>query len=226
MRIKLIKFAMVLLLVSVSSAWGDEQSQSRESGSVEGKVIDGRTEQPIANATVTAWPEEGSAARLISAATDRQGKFVLEGLSTGRYEIAASKEQDWYPDTGVAAFQAGFERLPGVLVQGGEIVHNVTIRLAKGGRVVGMVVDAQSQQPVVNAQLRLSRADIPKLWISKGPDERGHFEFVIPDAAFLLEVSAPGYHGWSFSQTRPNGRAVLQVRPESTETLTILLGKE
>ncbi len=158
MRIKLIEFAIVVLLVSVGSALGYGQDLSRESGSIEGKVVDAGTERPIANATVTAWPEEGSAAKLVSADTDEQGKFVLEGLPAGQYEIAAAKEQEWYPDTGVSALGHDFVSLPKVVIHGGKIVHDVIVRVEKGGRVAGTVFDAQTHEPIVNSQLRSGRS--------------------------------------------------------------------
>lgn len=222
-----IKLSVIrLLLVSISAALGDGQTLSSGSGTVEGKVIDEQTEQPIANATVTAWPEEGSAAKLIDALTDTGGKFVLEGLPAGPYEIAAAKELDYYPDTRELALGRGFGSLPKVLIQGGEIVHDVIIRLKKGGRLVGTVLDAQTHEPIANSELRVSRVNKPKRWTSVDPDERGYFQVVVPSADLQLEVSAPGYRKWTLVEAQPNGRNVLRVNQGSTERLTIQLEKE
>jgi hypothetical protein len=200
MRIKLRVIAMLLACVSAALGAGPLSSRS---GSLERKLIDEQTQQPITNATVTAWPEEGSAGKPFNTLIDTRGKFVLEGLPVGAYEIAAAKEQDYYPDTGDVALRSDFGSLPKVLIQGGGIVHDVIVGLEKGGRLAGTVLDAQTHEPVRNSELRLSRVNKPKLWTSINPDERGYFQIVVPSADLQLEASAPGIvNGLSLRRNR------------------------
>jgi hypothetical protein len=196
-------------------------------GGIEGKVVDDQSGLPLAGARIMAEPDAAAdGGKPFQTATDETGSFLLKELPPGPYVVAASKEQDYYPNTDAAAFAADLTALPRVLVRGGAVVHGVGIRLQKGGRLLGTILDYTTGEPVIASRILLSRADNPKLWISTGPDTHGNFAFVIPCQDFLMAVSAPGYSTWNLNRNQPTGPSVLRLKPESTEKLIIRLERE
>jgi hypothetical protein len=222
MKLRLLPaLALLVVLAALSVALQSDQTIPAGFGAVAGEVIDARTRKPIADATVVAERDdiEGSS-KVPHATTDEEGKFFLSEVPPGRYVMAASKEQDYYPDIDNAAFAVDLAALPKVSVRAGQVTGGVVVPVEKGGKLLGVIQDSRTRAPVVSALIRVSRVDNPKLWLRTGPDIHGHFELVIPDCPFNLEVTAAGYRRWTFDQ---KGREVLQVKPETTKELLILL---
>ena len=72
-------------------------------GSIEGRVVDASSGEPIAKATVIAEPDDPPAAgKLAHTLADDGGKFFLD-LAPGSYVIAGSNQQDFYPNVDNAA---------------------------------------------------------------------------------------------------------------------------
>ncbi|HEY6766412.1 MAG TPA: carboxypeptidase-like regulatory domain-containing protein [Candidatus Sulfotelmatobacter sp.] len=217
------------LLLSLSASNAAPQSEERISpgfGAVAGQVVDSRTRQPVAEATVVAERDDIEGAdKIPHATTDAEGKFFITDVIPGRYVIAASKEQDNYPDADSAAFAADLAALPKVSVREGEVTRAITVPIEKGGKLRGVVIDSQTHAPVVQSLIRLTRVDNTKLWLRTGPDINGHFQLVVPARPFYLEVSATDYRSWTFAGNG-RGKEPLQVEPEATRELTVLLEKE
>jgi hypothetical protein len=225
MSSKLTSLMLCLCVGALGTPWPQNTPDTIGVGIVEGKVLDWTTGRPVPEARVTAEPddvESGRSGKVRSAVTDDAGSFLLD-LAPGSYVIAASKEQDYYPDTDTAAFASHLEALPKVSIHEGQVIRNIAVRLEKGARLIGTISDEQTNQPIVGSRIRLSRADNPKLWIETGPDTHGYFKFVIPSLPFRVEVFAPGYQNWTFKGQISGAPGVLQVKPETTFELPVVL---
>jgi len=186
-------------------------------GIVQGRVIDERGD-PLPDAKVYAEPVEGngSTGKLRFAISKQDGGFTLDEVATGINVICGSKEEALFPDTGAAAFALNLNALPRVRVQEGRVTPDVTVQLTKGGKLTGSISDSFNGQPVAASRIRLSRIDDPRLFVATGPDEAGHFEFVVPSKPFRLQVTAAGYR--SYEHAGP-----LLVEAASTKEITVQL---
>jgi hypothetical protein len=187
-------------------------------GTVQGRVIDEHGE-PLPGAKVYADPVEVKDVRIGKMRffiTKDDGTFTLEQVVPGLNLICASKEEALFPDTGAAAFAVNLEMLPRVRVEQGKLTAGVTVQLTKGGKLSGSISDSLSGQPVTDSRIHLSRIDDPRLFVSTGPDETGHFEFVVPSKPFRLQVTASGY------RTHEHVGEIL-VERASTKEITVRL---
>jgi hypothetical protein len=217
---------MTFLVAGAISAGPSEQRTSPGLGAVEGRVVDTQTERPVPGARVILEPDDAPASgKLMSVLSDAQGNFYANDVSPGKYVVPAAKEDENYPNADHAAFAADLTALPRVLVREGEVTRGVVIRMEKGGKLLGLVLDAQTRQPMVASRIRLTRIDDPRLWIEAGPDETGHFQFVVPTRPFRLVVSAPGYRTWNFRGGGEGQSEVLLLKPESIQNVPVMLEK-
>jgi Outer membrane protein beta-barrel family/Carboxypeptidase regulatory-like domain/TonB-dependent Receptor Plug Domain len=74
-----------VLLLSLFCA----EAPAQEEASVSGRVVDGRTRQPLAFVTVTLTTDPDGDA-VTGALTDEDGRFVVAGLAQGRYTVGTS----------------------------------------------------------------------------------------------------------------------------------------
>jgi len=216
------------LFAAFGVALQSDQSIRPGFGAVAGQVIDAQTKKPVAAATVVAERDDAQGpSKVPHAFTDEEGQFFINDVPPGKYVIAASKEQDNYPDADSAAFAADLAALPKVSIQEGQVTRGVVVPVEKGGKLIGVILDSKTRKPIVSSLIRLSRVDNTKLWLRTGPDINGHFELVVPGRPFYLEVSAAGYRPWTFDRSGLNrANEVLEVKPESTRELVVLLEKE
>lgn len=190
-------------------------------GTVQGKVVD-ELGKPLSGVKVyaeTVKAEGAPTGKLLFVLTNENGDFTLDHVFAGENVICASKEEAFYPDTGTAALATDLSALPRVDVEEGKLTPNITVRIIKGAKLTGSILDAVSGEPVKDSRLRLTRGDDPRLYISTGPDEQAHFEFVVPSKPFRLEVTASGYKTWRSSD---NGGIIL-AEPESIKEFSIQL---
>jgi len=220
--------SIILLLLSPLTQPGQLPSETRflaqgrsGYGAVQGKVVD-ELGKPLPGAKVYAEPvktEDAPTGKLLFVTTDENGDFTLEHLVTGENVICASKEEAFYPDTGTAALATDLSALPRVHVEESKLTPSITVRLIKGGKLTGSILDALSGHPVKDSRIRLTRGDDPRLYISTGPDEQAHFEFVVPSKPFRVEVTASGYKTW---RSGDNGGIII-AEPESIKEFSIQL---
>jgi 5-hydroxyisourate hydrolase-like protein (transthyretin family) len=190
-------------------------------GAVRGKVVD-ELGKPLSGVKVYAEPvkaEDALTGKLLFVTTNENGDFTLEQVVTGENVICASKEEAFYPDTGAAVLATDVSALPRVHVEEGKVTPSVTVRISKGGKLIGSILDSLSGQPVKDSRIRLTRGDDPRLYMSTGPDEQARFEFVVPSKPFRLEVTASGYKTW---RSDDHGGPIL-AEPESTKEFSIRL---
>ncbi|HMS18160.1 MAG TPA: carboxypeptidase-like regulatory domain-containing protein, partial [Planctomycetota bacterium] len=120
----------------------------------------------------------------LTAVTDENGRFVLEGALEARYQITT--------------IARGYQRHSGTGANAGD--QDVLIPLTPSARISGTCVDSQTGLPVKTFQLVLSPTPDPQYFPIQGrqnfEDEEGKFVFTdarIGDA--YLVARAPGYAG-------------------------------
>jgi len=190
-------------------------------GAVQGKVVN-ELGKPLPGAKVFADPVDVKnvpIGKLRFTTTNDDGDFTLEHVVPGVNLVCAAKEEAFYPDTCAAALATDLSALPRVRIEDGKLTRGVKVRLSKGGKLRGRILDSRTGQPLKNSRIHLSRSNDPRLYISAGPDEKARFEFVIPSKPFRVEVSASGYKTWNSDH---HGGAIL-VQAESTKEITIRL---
>lgn len=112
--------------------------------SVSGVVMtDGDSPQPVRFASVVM--SEGLLSVPRTVVSDEEGRFTITGLPEGHYTVTTQKPA-WVPlasgvRTGQAIGQGGMSQGPGVpvTVKAGEAVRGLTLRMAKGGVISGIV---------------------------------------------------------------------------------------
>lgn len=167
-------------------------------GGIEGKILDA-TDHPVGHAEVYATNKERPTGRQAMTYTDMNGNFYLRRVLAGTNMVHVSNEAAGYPDTYFAFFDQGPEARPEVSVQAGLVTRGLIVRLgAKGGTLLGKVLDARSQRPVVNATIILTRRDNAKNYFSTGPEyPDATFHILVPPVRFTMRVLAAGYEDWS-----------------------------
>lgn len=140
-----------------------------EAGIIEGRVIDAATRKPAVNLVVSM---QGLDNGWQQTRTDKQGRYRLQSLLAGKYNVWANS-----PDRTCAAIDS-------IAVAAGETKQAPDIELVEGGWLEGRVVDAESGKPLSkNAEGRALRIGMygpsrPKSGAacqSALVDERGRF---------------------------------------------------
>jgi hypothetical protein len=123
---------------------------SRSGAAISGHVLSPDSKSPIRAATVVAQTVAG---RRVSATTDENGAYRLEGLAEGEWQVTASKG-------GYVTWQFGqkrpYQTPPPISLKRGER-FTADIPLTRGGAISGRVYDA-SGDSVAGLQVRAYRA--------------------------------------------------------------------
>jgi hypothetical protein len=190
----------LLILIWQSPPSLAEQASRQESnglGAIEGQVVDAEG-APVQGVTVTARNYLPGTYALPLAKTDAEGHFTLESVWSGWVHVATSKQEDGYPDTSWGELvDCGPETRLMVPVVHGETTRGVILQLGpRRGILTGSVADAATGKPLVLAELKLFRDDMPESWLTRGPEKDGEFLFALPELDYTLQVSANGYEPW------------------------------
>jgi hypothetical protein len=147
---RVLVLTLMALVVGLVGGWQSEQPIRPGFGAVAGRVVDVQSGKPIAEAEVMAERDDTPGpGKIPHISADNAGNFFLTDLPPGTYVIAASKEQDNYPNTDSAAFAADLAALPRVSVREGQVTRGIKASLEKGGKMVGMIFDSQTL-PIVS----------------------------------------------------------------------------
>ena len=141
------RFASAVMSVALVAATG--------TGTIKGRVIDGATGAPVAQARVRLHSYRPTTS-VNEVLTDATGAFSLPGLSEGRYALAVEKApylRAWFPDS-----DRSLRAMP-IVVEDDRSVE-VTVPLQRGGTIAGRVVDEYGD-PARNAR-------VAALWVPRG----------------------------------------------------------
>ena len=188
---KLTRIVTALLCMTVSapislSGWSDEQH------TIQGTVVDSHG-AVVARAAVSAMQVDGisNAGELNWVTTDELGRFRLT-VHKGDYVVRAKKEADGYPDPTFLLCAEPDSKFPEVQVHDANVADVMVALGAKGGTLLGAVVD-DSAQPVPGVTVKIEDADTPSAFVELTADEKGRFEFVVPRKPLRISARASGY---------------------------------
>ncbi len=152
-----------------------------------GRVVDGSA-TPVAGALVSvssaasAWPHRYGDPLGYETVTDAEGRFAVEGLEPGTYDLTARL-------MGLA---------PGVLRDVAAGRKDLELTLARGARLAGTVRDADTGKPVPSFSLGVStkRGPLQREAFAQLSliDARGRYELAgVPSGSYVVQVAAHGY---------------------------------
>ncbi len=169
-------------------------SHAQDTGSIQGQVVDEKG-SPIEKARVSVDPIDGRmrSSMVREASSDVNGKFELNRLPFGTYNIFAMKEDSGYPNTRFSFY--GSESRSRALLTAVVPIATVSIKLGpKAGMLTGLVTDAETAKPQP-AGFKLVRANNPNNWFSTSATSK-YRVLLPPSTGVVIEVSAPGYNTW------------------------------
>jgi protocatechuate 3,4-dioxygenase beta subunit len=183
--------------------------QQVRNGRIEGLVLRAGTNEPLESARVTIRttgnagqaalpPQESEPApetpQVIT--TDSQGRFIIDNLATGSYELSAAKNG--------FARQVYGERAPGrpgtlLTVSSGQMLKDVVFRLVPAGAVSGRVTDTRGE-PIPGILVQLLRSSYDgqgrrtfQPVSSARTNDRGEYRmYLITPGRFFVSAAAAG----------------------------------
>ena len=173
-----------------------QNAPANPTASIRGTVIDTRTGQPIAGATVVLRGQWGTPGRS-STSTGPDGMFSLRGLPPGRYRIEAS--QSGYVDSRGRDGFRGFSPNATISLGDGQHVDDVVVRLAPAGMIAGKVVNdaAQPLTGILVSAMKASYRDGSREFSDS------HTSFTDDHGEFRITGLAPGHY--FIKATAPRG---------------------
>jgi hypothetical protein len=176
------------------SPWLTRDSGAGAGCRIQGLVLDAQSQQPLAGVTVST-----TGASTVSATTGADGRYAMPDLASGLTRITASKPG--YDSVSASAQISCSATQP--------TVGDFSPRLyatdqsppkANTAAIAGVVMDASTNAPIVQAQLMLTPATGATQAGQSAVD--GSFRFEGLDAASVqLQVHAPGYQGVTLTYT-------------------------
>jgi len=131
MRCLVIAFSC--LVVAVTSSSQTVAPKEGQKQSIQGKVVEAKSGQPIRKVNVEVRGEAGQADGRYSATTIEDGTFTIEDLKPGRYVVTL--ERTGFAQTATSGGQATFTLQPGQSLSG------LVFKLQAAGVIAGKIVD-------------------------------------------------------------------------------------
>jgi 5-hydroxyisourate hydrolase-like protein (transthyretin family) len=179
-------------------------------GSLAGRVLDESTGAPVGGATVQ-LNRFGGGYGPLSAMTDPEGRFAIDPVSGGKYNLRVWKQRYAMSVTDVEIRE--------------DVPRDVEIRLRPGERVAVRVVDRENGRLIEEVSLTVQDAAAKRV-VQSGPalrEDDGSWRLWAPPGQYTLRVWAMGYAPASAGITVPGpevtvammrgGRVVLQGIP-------------
>ncbi len=201
---------IILLALTASSG-------SIQLSSIKGRVVDAQG-KPVEKARLHVDLVGGNpTGRVLFYWSGKDGKFSIDGLKPGTYDIFVSKEEEGYADTQWFLY-SGTESQPTRVVVTDQPASDITVPLGpKAGRIRGVVRDSITGAPIADASITFRRPENEKMFLQTSlnkPDSPGSFDFLLPAAPVTMKVTAPGHEDWTF-------RDFLKLAPGQTLHLAI-----
>ncbi len=182
--IRLAIAATVFILTSPSSF---AAAQAAAAAALSGTVVtDDSFAAPVRRAIVTISGSGLTASR--SVITDDDGRFAFDGLPAGRFTLSAARPA--FMTSVYGARRPGGTGKP-IVVAAGEQVTDVTIRLARGAVLTGIVTDGSGNPAPGASVAALSTAMQMTIAGSAESDDRGIYRiFGLRPGAYLVATSS------------------------------------
>jgi hypothetical protein len=148
--------------------------------------------------------------------TDKEGRFNVEQLKPGAYQVFAINEAEGYSIENQAQGQD-------VTITGEQPWPNVTIhQRARGGVLVGSVIDKMTGKRLNRAQIQYTSLDSNGSGGTAVID--GDFQIAVPaDSNLLVVVMSEGYRGWVFTDPSNTSHPVLRLGAGERKRLEVEL---
>lgn len=170
---------------------GDRGRNQIEYGVIEGIVVD-KNNRPMPRMKVGAEPKNPSSREFRERLTDRQGKFVINGVRIGTvYLIHAGKDEEGYPWT-MGTFHMNEDDAQEVTISTGTKAFVKIVLGEKFGVISGTVKDVEGK-PLSIATLRLTVVGNPSRFFGTSIEGDASFAVTVPSEPVVLEASAEGY---------------------------------
>ena len=133
-----------------------EEVAPEDRASIEGTVVNGRTDQPLKKALIQVVRTDArSGGNSIGVITDAAGKFSIKDLNPGSYSVRVSRNGFASPDMSGAQRSTG--SAPGrVTLRARQEMKGLAYKLMPGAVITGRVVDDEGE-PVANARIMCMR---------------------------------------------------------------------
>ena len=204
-----------IVLAAVFCCVAQNGSSPVESG-ITGVVLtqDG---QPASGANVCISVHEGQHTSInCRVSADKEGRFTVEHLKPGSYQVFAINEAEGYSIENQAPGQD-------VTITGEQPWPNVTIQQrARGGVLVGTVIDKMTGKRLNRAQIQYTSLDSNGSGGTAVID--GDFQVAVPaDSDLLVVVMSEGYRGWVVTDPSNTSRPVLRLGAGERKRLEVEL---
>lgn len=168
--------AAALFLFGLIPSLALAQVSEPASASLEGQVVSAATGQPLRKATVQLIPYRQTSIQGGIAISDDAGKFKLENLTPGSYQISVSRT-GYVPES---AFRFGGRNWI-IKINRGQHLSDLAIKLTPQGVIAGYVFD-ENGDPFRNSNVTLFRepGGAQRQWVQYdhvNSDMEGHFVF-------------------------------------------------
>ncbi|MCZ7558594.1 MAG: carboxypeptidase regulatory-like domain-containing protein [Bacteroidia bacterium] len=160
-------------------------------GAIEGYVVNGATNTPLAGATVAvlSGPNSSTPAGGISshAVTDQNGFYRISGLAAGDHYVMA-QAQGFTPQYFDMA--ATLTLATKVAVVDGQTTTGIDFALSRMPGISGMVTNEATSQPIVGAHVILDGVNTRAVAIT---DVNGNYHLTAAPGTYKVRAYAPGY---------------------------------
>lgn len=225
---------LIISLFAASVSFGQTPSFS-EPGTIHGVVFD-QTGKPLSEADVYVITDTRTSRwECVSAVSDAEGSFVLQGVPPGSYYIYAHKNSAGYPDDFYAFFSTDPPR-PWVKVEA-ENTTEVVIQKGPSSASLELSVTDENGMPKTDYTLQFNRVDLGKIGVfgttpdfphgAKDPPMRADWPhglkplpILVPPVPFRLTVNADGYEPWHYGGKNWAGKSGL-ITLKSGQNLTL-----
>jgi hypothetical protein len=190
--------AILICAVNCSPFLSAQSGQERVS--LAGHVYDNQG-KGLGGARIFLFPLEAAVGGPLPVAiSNEDGSYRLTSPAFGKTRICASLERLGYPDTFNKVFSSPADHFPELVLSPGAEFGSVDIHLGPpDGILEGTVVDRDTGAVVPFARIAIRWKEDPSVFRSESISRTGHFLYALPDRPISIEITAPGYQPWTYT---------------------------